>query len=223
MLPNIMKLNATLFFPWIDPYEILEKYRRGEYSNVTAPEVKEKIQAKLTQVSAEKYDTDMNKKRFHMKVNGGEIVVISSCPMDRTAEIKCRRCNHVVPKDSIPECVVVKRETHQRIELIDGIPTAVNYKEFFMHRDPFCSFNCALGEVGETRGRYPAGAEENIRYLHKCIYPDAGLLVKTPDPSLLDINGGTYTYDEYTASGKERHIPIGGLVVTSVRSFSVKM
>lgn len=219
-----MKLNATLFLPWINPYTILEKYKRGDYAHVVEFDFKEKIQAKLSAVSAEKYGTNMNESRFHMKVNGGEIVVIANSPCDRSKEIKCRRCNHIITeKDTIPECVVVRYESHQRIEMIDGVMTDVSYKEFYTHRDPFCTFNCGLGATEENPRRYGVDSGEHTRYLCKCVYPTSGLLVKTPDPSYLDINGGTYTYDEYTSNGKERHIPIGGLVTTSVRTFAVKM
>lgn len=219
-----MKLNATLFLPWVNPYTILEKYRRGEYAHVTDIGVKEKITAKLSNVTAEKYGNDMNASRFHMKVNGGEIVVVVSSPCDRTKEVKCRRCNHVISgENTIPECIVIRRETHQKIEMVDGEMKAVNYQDFVTHRDPFCTFNCALGEIDDNPRRYGVGAEENTRYLCKCVYPTSGLLVKTPDPSYLDINGGTYTYEEYTANGRERHIPIGGLVTSAIRNFAVKM
>lgn len=223
-----MKLNATLFLPWINPVEILEKYKRGEYAHITGPNVTTKIQAKLTDLSAEKYGNDMREDRFQIKINnGGEIVIISNRVNNRNPNIplKCRRCNTVLDTSDpniIHEAVVIRREKHQEMREYNGQTYLAVYTEFYT-TEPCCNLNCALGCIRANRNKYPPNAESDTRYLHKCLYPNSGILMESPDPEYLDINGGTYTSAEYKKDRNERHIQLGGVVITPLRTYTARI
>lgn len=216
-----MALTGVLYLPWINPVEILEKYKRGEYSNVTLDTLKCKLKVDTKEVKSEKYGSSFKEARFQFKVNnGGEIAIITMGADVNGKEVKCKSCNHILDNDLIiKEGVIVKR---QNIQEIDSHGKFTLIKEF-VAVDPVCDLNCALLAIRRDRNRYPPSAEADTRYLHKCIYPDSGSLVEALDPGLLDINGGTYTYEEYKRDRNERHRNVAGLRITPSRTCFVRI
>lgn len=211
-----MALTGVLYLPWINPIEILEKYKRGEYSNITLNTFTCKLKADAKPVKSEKYGASFKESRFQFRVNnGGEIAIITRGADVSGKDIRCRGCNHVLPDDQIiKEGVVIKRRNIQEINKDKQITVI---KEFITV-DPVCDLNCSLLAIKRDRNHYPPSAEQDTRFLHKCIYPDSGPLIEALDPGLLDINGGTYTYEEYKQSRNERHRDVAGLRIIASRT-----
>lgn len=216
-----MALTGVLYLPWINPVEILEKYKRGEYSNITLNSIKCKLKADTKPVKSEKYGTNFKESRFQFRVNnGGEIAIITRGADVSGKEVRCKGCNHVLDDDQlIKEGVVIKRQNVQEINANKQITVI---KEFITV-DAVCDLNCALMVITRNRSKYPPSAEQDTRFLHKCIYPDSGPLIEALDPGLLDINGGTYTYEEYKQGRNERHRDVAGLRITPSRTCYVRI
>jgi hypothetical protein len=76
----------------------------------------------------------------------------------------------------------------------------------------FCTFECALGYVrmilvrpSDYRDTTIRDAERLLKTLHKLMYPNSGPLRPAQDPSLLIINGGSLTKEQWQ---DQRHVYI---------------
>jgi len=68
----------------------------------------------------------------------------------------------------------------------------------------FCSFECALSYINNMLSSQPKYRDVNIRdadkllkFMYKCLYPDAHNLTLAQDPRLLLVNGGSLTREEW--------------------------
>lgn len=200
-----VKINPTFLLKGVEPNRVLIDYNDGVFNRATSEIMMTKFVGGGTKdVLAPTYSKSNKEAIFAIKDrNNNDIVLASS--NHKSFEVYTKTGGDLRTGGRCKYCLADFQHT------IIGYPLAheehmylinntYKYKDVFWVEGCFCSFECAAGflemfhETDVTR----AHSRELLEYLYKLTYPLNGSLISKNDPDLLDIHGGSLTYEQWS-------------------------
>lgn len=190
----------TVSFRKLDPAKVVADYQAGKYATFM-------ICADKVSVSATAVPSTTGKALSFRDKNNSMVILhmINNSEIKRLPMYKprCFWCLQDLNTQPVPLALSVTASAW----------SANDPKYVFECSDTFCSFECALAYAYTFPGM--RSAESPTRLLHRLMHPDAEPLRPAPDFRLIDRNGGTMTFDEWT-HGKSAFVPSNTVVLQPV-------
>ena len=210
--------NPVLNLIGVNLAEVVRKYRSGVYANLTLENMPKMMSDKtILNIIQEELSPNFKHIKFMFKdTNNARIVVQTSNTNTSENNTNYKR-----------NCDYHRGKLHPANRGF-GIPT--NYKTWyserlgmtvhqFMCEKITCSFSCMLKAIRKSK-EYNDMNEHYARVMWDYCYPGQQLPREADDYTLLDINGGSMTIEEYTDTNRSVMIPVSIISCAAARHYA---
>lgn len=209
-----IKFTPTFVLRGIDPYDVIEKYKRGAFSNIKS---KPAIAIRSVDHIDQQYSKDPKDPIYRTTDHSNHPIILAKTNSQNYEILhkqgspkqggRCDYCKTDFTNEAIGYPVEMKE-----IPILDQNRHYKIYRIFTTDGE-FCCFECAAGMLRHYR--ISELYENNLHYMYACMHPNEPLLYPAPDPKLLIDNGGCLPRDQWL-SKSHHYIHSNTLILTPV-------
>lgn len=208
------RINPSFLLKGVDPDRVLYDYQSGKFSREITKKAKITISHNTTILAPKYGDTNDSPIYKINDKNGSPIIIATTGHSDYQVFTtsggnlpiggRCDHCKEDFTHASMGYPVAYQEQTVLTNDTQD--PKEARYRTLYVFwvERCFCSFECALGYIrlflsrpAEYRDTTIRDSERLLKILYKLTYPSAPPLRPAPDPSLLIINKGSLTKEQW--------------------------